>query len=481
LTKDKIISPTYAQMIWEQFRRNRTAMIGLYIVMFFFALAFFAPFIAHSLPLTWVDPEGVRTYPLLNEFFAPMNTTEQVLELAFNFCLIFLPLALLAWKVAGRLFPDIDKKASREMALVVGAALALVFVGCVCGVLYATGAGTLWTKGYYYSCGVLGFFVLGGMTAMSAIILTAASQMQASPRWLFVIVVALLCLTPFLLAKKRNDPHDYRVLHAEGKGHGVFALIPYGPTETGFGPKLPPSWWEDELKKKTEDDKPGWHLLGTDEVGIDILVKIIHGARVSLSVGFVSITISTIIGVILGSISAYFGGKIDFIIQRLLELMMSFPMFFLILTIIAIMEKRSILNIMLVIGFTGWTGIARLIRGEVLRQKKMDYVTSAVALGAKSSRTIFRHILPNAIAPVLVAISFGIASAILTEAGLSFLGFGVAPPTPTWGELLNQAREAPLDYWWLVLFPGFLVFLGVFSYNMVGEGIRDAMDPRLRQ
>ncbi len=223
---------------------------------------------------------------------------------------------------------------------------------------------------------------------------------------------------------------------------------------------------------------PGYHLLGTDESGRDVLVRIIHGARVSLSVGFVSVFLATVIGLVLGSLAAYYGGKVDLLISRFMEIMMCFPTFFLILAVIAVLDRRSIINIMLVIGLTSWTGVARLIRGEMLRQKKMDYVSASIALGASDTRTIFRHILPNAMAPVLVSISFGITGAILTEAGLSFIGFGVTPPTPTWGQLLSETRDSPLATWWLAVFPGIVLFFSVLAYNLVGEAVRDALDPR---
>ena len=222
----------------------------------------------------------------------------------------------------------------------------------------------------------------------------------------------------------------------------------------------------------------GFHLLGTDESGRDVLVRLIHGARVSLSVGFVSVFLATVIGLVLGSLAAYYSGWVDIAISRFMEIMMCFPSFFLILAVIAVLDRRSILNIMLVIGLTSWTGVARLVRGEMLKQRKMDYVMASVALGAPDTRTIFRHILPNAMAPVLVSISFGITGAILAEAGLSFIGFGVTPPTPTWGQLLSETRDSPLTNWWLAVFPGLVLFLGVFSYNMVGEAARDALDPR---
>ncbi len=229
---------------------------------------------------------------------------------------------------------------------------------------------------------------------------------------------------------------------------------------------------------KKPSNAPGYHLLGTDESGRDVLVRIIHGARVSLSVGFVSVFLATVIGLVMGSLAAYYGGKTDMLISRFLEIMMCFPSFFLILAVIAVLDRRSIVNIMLVIGLTSWTGVARLVRGEMLRQKKMDYVAASIALGASDTRTIFRHILPNAMAPVLVSISFGITGAILTEAGLSFIGFGVTPPTPTWGQLLSETRDSPLASWWLAVFPGIVLFVSVLAYNFVGEAIRDALDPR---
>ncbi|MDR1613438.1 MAG: ABC transporter permease [Planctomycetota bacterium] len=223
---------------------------------------------------------------------------------------------------------------------------------------------------------------------------------------------------------------------------------------------------------------PGRHFFGTDESGRDVLVRVIHGARVSLSVGFISVALATIIGLVVGSLAAYYGGWADLAISRFMELMMCFPSFFLILAVIAVLDRRSILNIMLIIGLTSWTGVARLIRGEMLKHKKMDYVFAAVALGASDARIIFRHILPNTMAPVLVSISFGVTGAILTEASLSFIGFGVTPPTPTWGQLLSETRESPLANWWLAVFPGIVLFLSVFAYNLVGEALRDALDPR---
>jgi peptide/nickel transport system permease protein len=221
------------------------------------------------------------------------------------------------------------------------------------------------------------------------------------------------------------------------------------------------------------------HLFGTDDRGRDVLSRMIHGTKISLSIGFVAVGIAILIGILLGVIAGYYGGLIDFIVSRLFEVMITFPVFFLILTILAFRDP-SIYNIMIVIGATGWTGIARLVRGEFLRLREYDYVEAAIALGSPDFRVMLRHMLPNAIAPVLVAATFGVAGAILVESALSFLGFGVPPPEPSWGDVLSQSQRYVDFAWWLVLFPGAAIFVTVTSFNLVGEGFRDAIDPRLR-
>jgi peptide/nickel transport system permease protein len=205
----------------------------------------------------------------------------------------------------------------------------------------------------------------------------------------------------------------------------------------------------------------------------------IHGSKVSLSVGFVAVSIATFIGIFLGALAGYYGGKVDVLISRLIEVMICFPTFFLILTVLAFLPP-SIYNIMIIIGLTGWPGIARLVRGEFLKQRQMDYVAAAKAVGASDLRIIFSHILPNSLAPVLVSATFGVAGAILVESSLSYLGFGVPPPTPSWGEILSQSKHYIDFAWWLTVFPGAAIFLTVTAYNLVGEGLRDAVDPRLK-
>ncbi len=221
------------------------------------------------------------------------------------------------------------------------------------------------------------------------------------------------------------------------------------------------------------------HYLGTDDIGRDVASRMVHGARVSLSVGFVAVAIYVVIGVFLGALAGYYGGVVDIVISRMVEIMLTIPTFFLIITVVAFLPQ-SLFNIMVVIGITNWPTLARLTRGEFLKIKSLEYVIAARALGASNFRTIFRHVLPNTLAPVFVAAPFGVASAILIESTLSFLGFGVPPSVASWGSILSGARLLIPSAWWLTAFPGFAIFLTVTSYNLVGEGLRDAADPRLK-
>jgi len=220
------------------------------------------------------------------------------------------------------------------------------------------------------------------------------------------------------------------------------------------------------------------HLLGTDDLGRDLLSRMLYGARISLAVGFVAVGISTIIGILIGSIAGYYGGLLDRLNMRIVDVMLSIPTFFLILAVIAFIGP-SIWNIMFIIGLTSWMGVARLVRAELLSLKKREYVLAAKAIGASDIRIIFRHMLPNSLAPIIVSAVLGVASAVLLESSLSFLGLGVQPPYPSWGNILTTGQANIEIAWWLSVFPGLAILLTVLSYNLLGEGLRDALDPRL--
>jgi len=234
-------------------------------------------------------------------------------------------------------------------------------------------------------------------------------------------------------------------------------------------------------------DRPfgGIYLMGTDELGRDVFARMFQGSFVSLSIGFVAVGISLGIGILLGGLSGFYGHvkmgfiTVDTLIMRFTDAMMCFPTFFLILTAVALLPP-SIYTIMIIIGLFSWMGTARFVRAEFLSIREQDYVTAAKALGIPEGRIIFRHMVPNALAPVFVSATIGVASAILTESGLSFLGFGVPPPDATWGNILSDGKGFIFDAPWLFFIPGMAIFIVVLAFNLVGEGLREALNPKLR-
>lgn len=219
------------------------------------------------------------------------------------------------------------------------------------------------------------------------------------------------------------------------------------------------------------------HRLGTDELGRDVLARVIHGSRVSLTVGILATLISLAVGSFLGALAGYYGRAVDWIVSRLIEVVICFPFLFLVLGIVALF-KPSLYTIMIALGLTTWTSEARYVRGEILRIREVEFAQAARASGASDARIIFRHLLPNALAPVLVSASFGVAWAILAESALSFLGLGVAIPTASWGSILATAYEHIGYAWWLILWPGLAIFTTVASFNVIGDRFREALDPR---
>lgn len=222
------------------------------------------------------------------------------------------------------------------------------------------------------------------------------------------------------------------------------------------------------------------HIMGTDALGRDVFTRMLYGARVSLLVGFIAVGISTALGIFIGAIAGYYGHKIDGTLMRFVDIMLCFPSFFLILAVIAFLEP-SIVNIMIVIGLTSWMGTSRLVRAEFLRLKEMEFVMAAKMQGIKDRTIILKYMLPNAFAPIFVTFTLGVAGAILIESSLSFLGIGVQPPNSSWGNILTDGKSAIEIAWWLSLFPGLAILVTVLGYNLLGEGLRDILDPRLQQ
>lgn len=240
--------------------------------------------------------------------------------------------------------------------------------------------------------------------------------------------------------------------------------------------------WEGQPGNPTgADGAPNrFNWLGTNQEGKDVFAQMVHGTRIALLVGFVSTGIAAVIGILVGAVAGYLRGWVDMVLSRIIELVMCIPSLVLILALIAVVDEPTIWHLMAILGMTSWTSIARLMRAEFIKLRTAEYVTAARALGMSRPRIMLLQILPNALAPVLVPITFGIAVAILIESGLSFLGFGAPPPNPSWGTLLNAGRSN-LQMWWLILLPGLAIFSTVLAYNLIGEGLQEATDPRLRE
>ncbi|CAB1277432.1 ABC transporter permease [Candidatus Nitrosacidococcus tergens] len=291
--------------------------------------------------------------------------------------------------------------------------------------------------------------------------------------WLWIL--SITCVLSGVLSSWLLHPptltiyEQYREQESIGKYEWVIHTpIPYSPKDYQRD--------KDELGLQPPNQN---HWLGTEENGADVLSRMIYASRVSLGIGFVATSIAMVLGIVIGGLMGYFSGIVDMIGMRLIEIFEAVPTLFLLLTFVAFFE-RSLYMLMVIIGITSWPGYARYVRAEFLRLRQQDFVQAAIACGLPLHSILFRHMLPNGIGPILVSASFGIASAILAEAVLSFLGLGLVDD-PSWGQMLNQAVKSSMFNWWMAVFPGGAIFLTVFSYNLIGESLRDILDPYLKK
>jgi len=310
------------------------------------------------------------------------------------------------------------------------------------------------------------------MTAFVALFILWRLKLSLSKKvWLFAIAIALAIIVgkvvthpPKIIVyeqfREQASDYDWQILPP----------IPYSPTDylRDYG---------DTGLEAPFADRERIHIMGTDENGADVASRMIHASRIALAIGFIATGIAMFIGIIIGGQMGYFSGKVDILGMRLVEIFEAIPVLFLLLAFVAFFG-RNIYIMMVIIGVTGWSGYARYIRAEFLKLRKQDYVQAAVASGLPLRSILFRHMLPNGVAPLLVAASFGVASAILAEATLSFLGLGPVD-APSWGQMLNQAVKSSVFNWWMAVFPGGAIFFTVFAYNLMGEAFRDAIDPTM--
>jgi peptide/nickel transport system permease protein len=442
------------QVVFAQLRKNRGAMVARRLILGVVAVAVAAPLLAFNVPLLHLSEAGPRL-PLLSSLFDRM-LFEGGVEVFFNLLLVVLPV----WLTAAALGRRVARGAPSFPTGALAVLLLLVVLTEVWAAVHARRALPVAVFGIAFPGGAfLGWSALRPRTG--------AARRRGRLALFGLFVVGLVAIAA-VLPREESPYRVWRGPTATVSGTTVFPPIPYHPVGVGDAEAL--------SRARKHPDAENW--LGCDLNGRDVVSRIVFGLRISLTIGLVGVAIYVLIGTILGSLAGYFGGKVDLLISRLIEVMICFPTMFLLLTIIAVFESRSIFLIMAAIGFVGWPGVARLVRGEFLRQRNLDYVTAATAQGLSQRRVIFRHVLPNCLGPVLVSATFGIAGAILTESGIAFLGLGDQTAV-SWGQMLTTGRAS--QEWHLILVPGFAIFFVVTVFNLLGEGLRDALDPKLRR
>jgi len=490
-----VIAPeqTYWDIVKGQFRKNRTAVAALYLTIGLFGLAIVAPLLATSSPFYLSTKDGTE-FPWFRDLF-DQNRFQGGVDLFFNLLLVATPFVYLAT----RLLP------TKRVLQVSGVVILYVYF-CMAGPKdwLESDVGRIAffpQRVLRYSYDKVDYLDLQE-TRLGRIL--AEQKIQVFERRVEQSHAALAALAAAEALEAGAELTDDARANAEAKELAADDQVKSAERELAawrakleklekmaedpafaYTVVMPPiGYHHDDNDEERIVERPTWsgwgagHFLGTDRNGRDVLARILYGTRVSLTIGVIAVAIYCTIGTILGALAGYFGGWVDILIMRLVEIMICFPVFAFILIVVAVTGSKNIFLIMVVIGVVRWTGVTRLIRGQFLTERSLDYVVAAQALGIPSRRIVFKHVLPNAIHPMFVAATFGVAAAILLESGLAFLGLG-DPRVPSWGQLLLEGRQT--GKLWLILSPGVAIFITVTLLNLVGEGLRDALDPKLRQ
>ena len=457
-------SGSYWSVVGAQLRKNRVAMVAWRLVQGLLVVAAGAPLIAFNVPIVMGSGAGI-SFPLFENLFDRFLFPNGV-DVFFNLLLLVGPAwwlqakGLGAWRDA-----RVGRAATWRWGLPLGVLAAVLLVQGVAAVTGASSVGWLMVGTWAPGAGARVY----GRLARGVWDARALRRSRFALAGIFLVGFALL-QGPFASTRPLVDWRVRGLETAASGGFAVFPLVPFHPDnigERGNGPV------DRSLRRPNSVNR-----LGCDLNGRDVAARLVFGTRISMTIGVIAVAIFILIGIVLGGLAGYYRGKVDIGISRLLEVMLCFPTIFLLLTIIAIMDSRSIFLIMASIGLVGWPGVARLVRGEFLRQSHLDYVVAATAQGIPQRRIIFGHVLPNCMGPVLVSATFGLAGAILTESGLAFLGLGDTT-VASWGQMLNSGRNE--GQWHLIFAPGFAIFFVVTVFNLLGEGLRDALDPKLRR
>ncbi len=468
-----------ARVVLDVFGRAG-AIIGMIWVLLVGALAIFAPLIANSHPILMMDAEGTWSSPLV----ISLTVVDWHLLIGTLLAAVILP-----WR---------GFRMSQKMLMLTGALCLLVFalgyrhlfayLAEIVGYLSALPGEFASRSEENTDPSVIPSLMLGAANLLLLLLVLYAGVKLLKP-WKSLsafkaIILGALAATAVVVYLAPIDPPvpdyaAYRIGLEEGTIiQAYFTVIPFSPQDT-FSEDLtqynlrPPTWTSGDT------DAPRVHLMGTDNKSKDVTSGMIHACRIAMSIGFIATGISLVIGVILGGLMGFFSGWVDLFGMRLVEVFSAIPVIFLLIAIVAVFD-RNIFLIMVVIGLTGWVGYAKFVRAEFLKLRQQDFVHAARACALPLRSILFRHMLPNGMAPILVSASFGVASAIILESTLSFLGLGLENE-PSWGQMLAEARSIATFHWWMAIFPGMAIFLTVLAYNLIGEALRDSLDPKSAQ